>query len=224
MKKFLILLVLSFCVLQQTYSQKFGYMDLDFITSKMPEYKKAQDEINQFSEKWAKDIQDKFAEVDKMQRAYMAEEVLLTEELKRKRQNDIKAKELEAREYNNKVFGTDGLLFQKKKDLIKPILEKIQRSVDKVAVQRKIDLLFDKSSNTSLIYTNPIHDCTDYILEDLGIELKPAAAPTAPSINSGSAPAASKPTNATQKANSGAQPAAKTGSSGKASSTTRKPK
>lgn len=224
MKKYLILLALSFCFSQQTYSQKFGYMDLDFITSKMPEYKKAQDEINRFSENWAKEIQDKFAEVDKMQRAYMAEEVLLTEDLKKKRQNDIKEKELEAREYNNKVFGTYGLLFQKKKDLIKPVLEKIQRSVDKVAVQRKIDLLFDKSSSGSLIYTNPVHDCTDYIMEDLGIELKPAAAPPASTIP-GTVPAASKPSSTgSKKVGTGSSTTEKTESTGKSSSTTRKPK
>ena len=177
MKKYLILLALLSGLVRQGVSQNIGYLDLDFVTGKMPEYKKAQEEINSFSEKWAKEIRDKFGEVDKMQRAYMAEEVLLTEELKRKRQNDIKEKELEAREYNNKVFGMQGLLFQKRKELIKPVLEKVQRAVDKIAAQKKLDFIFDKSSDNSLIYTNPRHDYTDYIMEELGIEIKPAAAP-----------------------------------------------
>jgi outer membrane protein len=180
MKKTLILVVLSTLVSGAVQAQKIGYVDMEFVTSRMPEYQKAQNEVNQFSEKWAKDIQDKFSEVDRLQRAFMAEEVLLTDDLKRRRQNEIREKELEAREYNNRVFGMEGMLFQKKKELMKPVLEKVQRAVDKVSAQRRLDFLFDKSSDFVMIYTNPKHDYTDYILEELGIELKPAAAAIPP--------------------------------------------
>jgi outer membrane protein len=176
MKKIVFLVALSSVLALQAQAQKFGYVDMEYITSKMPEYLKAQSEINQFSERWAKEIQEKFAEIDRLQRTYMAEEVLLTDDLKRKRQNEIKEKELEAREYNNKVFGMDGMLFQKKKELMKPVLERVQRAVEKVCAQRRLEFLFDKSSDFVMVYTNPRHDYTDYILEELGIETKPAAA------------------------------------------------
>jgi outer membrane protein len=178
MNKPLFLVLLSACLALHSlgYAQKIGYVDMEFITSKLPEYQKAQAEINQFSEKWAKEIQDKFAEVDRMQRAYMAEEVLLTEEIKRKRLNEIKEKELEARDYNSKVFGMDGLLYQKKKEILKPVLERVQKATEKVVAQRKIDFMFDKSSDFVLVYTNPRHDYTDYVLEELGIDLKPQQA------------------------------------------------
>jgi outer membrane protein len=181
MKKIVFLVVLSFTVSLMAQAQKFGYVDMEYITSKLPEYQKAQVEINQFSEKWAKEIQEKFADIDRLQRAYMAEEVLLTDELKRKRQNEIKEKELEAREYNNKVFGMDGMMFQKKKDLMKPVLERVQRALEKVCAQRRLEFLFDKSSDFVMVYTNPRHDYTDYILEELGVDIKPAAA--APATN-----------------------------------------
>lgn len=189
MKKCLILLLLSFISEKDVLAQKFGYVDLEYITSKMPEYQKAQVELNSFSAKWAKEIQDKFAEVDKMQRAYMAEEVLLTDELKVKRQNEIKEKELDAREYNSKVFGMDGVLFQKKKEIIKPVLEKAQRAIEKVCTKRKLNFLFDKSADFILLYTDPQHDYTDYVLEELGIDLKAVAAGAAqntetPKVNS----------------------------------------
>ncbi|TDE11730.1 OmpH family outer membrane protein [Dyadobacter psychrotolerans] len=174
MKKFLILLVLSSASISSGWAQKFGYTDMEYITSKMPDYQLAQTEMKKFSEKWAKEIQDKYGEIDRMQRTYMAEEVLLTEELKRKRQNEIKEKELEAREYNSKIFGMEGLLFQKKKELMKPVMEKVQRAVTKVCAQRRLDMLFDKSSESGLIYTNPKHDYSDYVIEELGIDLKPA--------------------------------------------------
>jgi outer membrane protein len=173
MKKFLILLVLSLVAVVPGWSQKFGYTDMEYITSKMPEYQLAQTEMKKFSEKWAKEIQDKYSEIDKMQRAYMAEEVLLTDELKRKRQNEIKEKELEAREYNSRIFGMEGLLFEKKKELMKPVMERVQRAVSKVCSQRRLDILIDKSSDSGLLYTNPKHDYSDYIIEELGINLKP---------------------------------------------------
>jgi len=144
----------------------------------MPEYQLAQTEMKKFSEKWAKDIQEKYADIDKMQRAYMAEEILLTDDLKRKRQIEIKEKELEAREYNSKIFGMEGLLFQKKKELMKPVMERVQRAVTKVCSQRRIDMLIDKSSDAGLLYTNPKHDYSDYIMEELGIDLKPVKTTT----------------------------------------------
>lgn len=178
MKKIVFLVLLSSVLTFRAQAQKFGYVDMEYITSKMPEYQKAVSEMDQFSERWAKEIQEKFVEIDRLQRTYMAEEVLLTDELKRKRQNEIKEKELEAREYNDKVFGMDGMMFQKKKDLMKPVMERVQRSLEKVCDQRRLDFLFDKSSGIVLVYTNPKHDYTDYVMEDLGIETKPAAAAT----------------------------------------------
>lgn len=163
---------MSFISVSTGWAQKFGYTDMEFITSKMPEYQQAQAEMKKFSEKWAKEIDEKFAEISRMQRAYMAEEVLLTDELKRKRQSEIKEKELEAREYNSKIFGMDGLLFQKKKELMKPVLEKVQRAVTKVCAQRRLDFLFDKSSDVGLLFTNPTFDYSDYIMDELGLNEK----------------------------------------------------
>lgn len=172
MKNVFILLVLSILCSSALYAQKIGYTDMEFITSKMPEYQAAQAEMKKFSDKWAKEIFDKYAEIDRMQRAYMAEEILLTDELKRKRQGEIKEKELEAGEYNSKIFGVEGAMFQKKKELMKPVLEKVQRAVTKVCSQRRLDFMFDKSSDIGMLYTNPKHDYSDYVMEELGIDPK----------------------------------------------------
>jgi outer membrane protein len=172
MKKFVILLVLSILCKSAGFAQKIGYTDMEFITSKMPDYQAAQAEMKKFTDKWAKEIQEKYNEVDRMQRAYMAEEILLTDDLKRKRQNEIKEKELEAGEYNSKIFGMEGLLFQKKKELMKPVMEKVQRAVTKVCSQRRLDFMFDKSSDIGMLYTNPKHDYSDYVMEELGIDPK----------------------------------------------------
>ncbi|MBC3784320.1 OmpH family outer membrane protein [Spirosoma utsteinense] len=151
-------------------AQKFGYVDTEFVFSKMPEYQKALGEIDKFTDKWSKDIQDKYVEIEKLQKTYQAEEILLTDDMKRDRQRGLSEKEREAREYNNKVFGYEGLLFQKKKELMKAPMELVQRAIDKVAVQKKLDFMFDKASDFVMLYTNPRHDYTDYVMEELGLD------------------------------------------------------
>ncbi|WP_019989023.1 OmpH family outer membrane protein [Rudanella lutea] len=171
MRKGLFLLLLCSLFGASTASaQKFGYVDTEFIFSKMPEYQKALTEIDKFADKWSKEILDKNAEIEKLQRAYQAEEILLTDDMKRERQRVISDKEREARDYNNKIFGHEGLLFQKKKELIKVPMERVNRALEKVAIQKKLDFLFDKASDFVMLYTNPKHDYTDYVMEEMGLD------------------------------------------------------
>jgi outer membrane protein len=178
------------CMAFPVRAQKFGYVDTEFVFSKMPEYQKALGEIDKFADKWSKDIQDKYVEIDKLQRAYQLEEILLTDDMKRDRQRVISEKEREAREYNNKVFGYEGLLLQKKKELIKAPMELVNRALEKVASQKKLDFVFDKASDFVMLYTNPRHDYTDYVMEELGLdaETKPTKANPTAGNSSGNAP------------------------------------
>ncbi len=171
MKKTIFLLFLAL-VSAQSFAQKFGYIDSEFITSKMPEYKKAQEDMDKYSEKWVIDIQAKYAELEKMRQQFQQEEILLTAEMKRERQKAIDDKEAEVKELNNKVFGMNGLLFLKKKEIMKPILDQVYKAFEKVARQKQLMFLFDKASDMSMVYTDPRHDYTDYVLEALGISLK----------------------------------------------------
>ncbi len=183
MKKALFFVLLStVCAATPAQAQKFGYVDTEFIFGKMPEYQKALGEIDKFADKWSKDIQDKYVEIDKLQKAYQAEEILLTEDMKRDRQRLISDKEREAREYNNKVFGYQGLLFEKKKELMKAPMELVNRAVEKVCLQKKLDFIFDKASDFVMLYTNPRHDYSDYVMEELGLDIKPTATNSTPTI------------------------------------------
>ena len=150
-------------------AQRFGYIDTDFILNKMPEYKKAQDEINRLSELWTKEIQGMAKEIESMYSALQAEQVLLTEEMRKERTESIKKKEEELKVYQNKVFGFDGLLFLKKAELIKPVQDKVWDAVDKVAKQNNLAIVFDKSGELVMIYTDPRYDYTDFVLDELGL-------------------------------------------------------
>ena len=89
--------------------------------------------------------------------------------MKRKRRQEITDKEREAREYNNKIFGENGMLFQKKKELIKPVSDQVYKAMERVAKQKRLDFLFDKSSDFVVVYANPTHDYTDYVMDELGL-------------------------------------------------------
>src|SRR5688572_22633441 len=150
-------------------AQRFGYIDTDFILNKMPEYKKAQDEINQLSQAWEKEVQDMQKKIEGMYAALQAEQVLLTEEMKKERTDAIQKKEAELKEYQKKVFGFGGLFFLKKQELIKPIQDKVWDAVDKVCKENSLAIMFDKAGELVMIYTDPRHDYTDFVLDQLGL-------------------------------------------------------
>jgi outer membrane protein len=150
-------------------AQKFGYIDTNFILSKMPEYLKAQSEIEQLSTGWQKEVEDLQRGVELAYSSLKAEEVLLTEEMKAERMAIINKKEGELKEYQRKVFGFGGLFFLKKQELIKPLQDKVWEAVEKVAKQNRLAIIFDKSGELVMIYTDPRHDYTDFVLEELGL-------------------------------------------------------
>jgi len=150
-------------------AQKFGYIDSDFILGKMPEYQKAQGEIDQLASGWQKEIEDMSVKVEGLYASFKAEEVLLTEEMRGERQTEIKKKEAELKEYQKKIFGFEGLYFLKKKELIKPLQDKVWDAVEKVAKANRLAIVFDKAAELTMIYTDPRHDYTDFVLEELGL-------------------------------------------------------
>lgn len=152
-----------------SYSQKFGYIDTDYILAKMPEYSEAQAELDKLSLQWQEEIREMYKEIESAYSALQAEEVLLTTEMKQERQAEIATKESEVKEYQKKVFGFDGLFFLKKKELVKPVQDKIFDSVEKVCKNQRLTIMFDKADALVLIYTDPRHDYTDYVLDELGL-------------------------------------------------------
>lgn len=169
MKLFLATFIFLLSGLNFVHAQKFGYFDSDFVLSKMPEYKKAQDEIDQFSAAWQKEVEEMQKGVDGLYSSYQAEQVLLTDEMKKERLAEIKKKETEMKEYQKKVFGFGGLFFLKKQELIKPLQDKVFDAVEKIAKANRLAIVFDKSAELVMIYTDPRHDYTDFVLEELGL-------------------------------------------------------
>lgn len=169
MKRLLVLLIACIALAGTAQAQKFGYVNTEYILSKMPEYQKAQQEISVISEQWQKEIQEMYKEIEAKYRELQAEEVLLTKAKKEERMIEIREMEQEVKEYQKKVFGFEGLFFLKKKELIKPVQDLVFESVETVAKKNRLQIVFDKSGDLVMIYTDPIHDYTDFVLEELGL-------------------------------------------------------
>ena len=150
-------------------AQKFGYMDSEEVLAAMPEYQEVEGQINKLTEVWLSEIEVLRQRLDSMQSEYKAEEILMPPDLKAEKQKEIREQEALVREYQNNAFGYNGLLYLKRQELMKPIQEKVAKAAKTVARQKRLNFIFDKSADIVMIYSDPRHNYTDYILEELGL-------------------------------------------------------
>jgi outer membrane protein len=148
-------------------AQKYAYVDTEYILSKIPDYATAQKQIDNISIQWQKEIEAKYAEIDKLYKSYQAEQILLTEEMRRKRENEIINKEKEAKELQKQRFGVDGDLFKKRQELVKPIQDKVYNAIQELAKKERLAVVFDKSSALTMLYTDPKFDKSEAIIDAL---------------------------------------------------------
>ena len=152
------------------YSQHFAVVDTKYILDKMPEYKDAQKRLDQTSMQWQKEIDDKQAALDKMYKEYDAEQIMLSDTLKRKREDQLFNKEKEVRDLQRKRFGFEGDLFKMRQELVKPIQDKVYNAIQQVAVNRMYDFILDKSEGITVIFADPKLDKSEDVLKALGIK------------------------------------------------------
>jgi len=168
MKKFFLIslvLGLNFC----GFSQKYAIIDTKYILDKMPDYKDAQKKLDDVAAGWQKEIDTKQAELDKMYRDFEAEQVMLSDDLKKKREDQLFLKEKELRDLQRKRFGFEGDLFKKRHELVKPVQDKVYSAIQKMAVQRSYDFILDKSEGITVIFADPKLDKSEDVLKELGV-------------------------------------------------------
>ncbi len=168
MKKIVLTLSMVIALSFASFAQKFAYVDTEYILGQIPEYKSAQAELDKISIQWQKEIEAKYAEIDKMYKAYQAEQILLTDDMKKKREADIIAKEKDAKDVQKQRFGVDGELFKKRQELVKPIQDKVYNAIKAVAEKGAYSIIFDKSSDLTMLYASSKLDKSDDVLTQLG--------------------------------------------------------
>lgn len=149
-------------------AQKFAYIDSDYVLLHIPEYEAAQQELNRLSQEWQAEIEAKWEAVERLELAYRAERVLLTPEMRGKREAEIEAKRVEARELQKEKFGVEGELFRKRQELIQPIQDRIFEELKEICSGSGYMVIFDKSNQSNMLYTNPKYDISDRVIKALG--------------------------------------------------------
>lgn len=167
--------VLSLIVVAMAFTaqaQRFGYVDSDYILENIPEYQNKQNELNEISVQWQQEIEAMYTEIDRMYKDYQAEQILLTDDMKRKREEQIIEKEKEAKEKQKQRFGYQGDLFQKRQEFTKPIQDKVYAAIKEIADARGYAVIFDKAGTLTMLYTSAKYDLSEDVLDELGYSVK----------------------------------------------------
>ena len=167
MKKIFLVSFFLLGLLSVSFSQKYAFVDTKYILSKMPSYVKAQKQLDDIAEKWAKEIEAKYKEIKEKKDKFQQESILMPTDEKNKRLKEIKDLEEEAMELQKKRFGVKGDLFKKRKELIEPIQEEIYEAIKALAKEKGYDFIMDKSANSNILFTNPKYDKSDLVLRKI---------------------------------------------------------
>jgi len=168
MKKTGILIVVMFLMSAAAFAQKYAFVDTEYIRKNIPAFNTAQDQLDKLSKQWEKEVADGYAVVEQMYKSYQNESVLLTQDLKTKREEAIVAKEKEMKDLQNKYFGVQGGLFKKREELVKPIQDEILKAIKEIAVEGSYAVIFDSAAGGNILFANPKYDISDQVLQKLG--------------------------------------------------------
>jgi outer membrane protein len=170
MKKVFLLALCCAFLTSFSYAQRYAVIDTKYILEKMPEYKNAQKTLDDIATGWTKEIGQLEGELNKMFRDFEAEQVMLSDDLKKKREDQLYSKEKALRDLQRQRFGFEGDLFKKRQELIKPVQDKVYNAVQKLAVQRGYDFILDKSEGITVIFADPKLEKSDDVLRELGVK------------------------------------------------------
>ena len=165
---FIVTFFLLFSVMSN--AQRYAVIDSKYILEKLGDYKESQSKLDQFSSQWQQEIEKKQVGLDKMYKDYDAEQVMLSDELKKKREDELFNREKEVRDLQKKHFGFEGDLFKKRQELIKPIQDRVYVAIQKLAIERSYDFILDKSEGITVIFADPKLDKSDEVLKFLSVK------------------------------------------------------
>lgn len=167
MKKSLFGLIFVFIAVT-SFAQRYAYVDTEYILNNIPAYKAAQDKLNQMSSDWEKEIEAEYEVVDQMNKDFQTERVLLTEDMIKQKKAEIAAKDRAVKDLQRRFFGPGGELFQKRRELIKPIQDEVYAVIKDIAESGNYAIIFDTAAGATILFTDPRYDKSDEVLEKLG--------------------------------------------------------
>lgn len=168
MKKLALALIVMIACACSASAQKFALVDMEYILKNIPAYEMANEQLNQLSQRWQKEVEAKFKEAETLYKNYQSEMVFLTDDQKKKKEEEITTKEKEAVDLRNKYFGQDGELSKKRQSLLKPIQDDVYNAIKKVSEEKGYQVIFDRASSASIVFASPRIDISNEVLAKLG--------------------------------------------------------
>ncbi|MEX8548980.1 MAG: OmpH family outer membrane protein [Mucilaginibacter sp.] len=170
MKKLFLTLLIPVLAVTAAFAQRFAYVDSEYILKHVPEYASSQKQLAAISDQWQKETDARFQDIDRMYKAYQADQVLMTADMKKRRENEIIDKEKAAKDFQRQKFGPDGELAQRSTALIKPVQDRVAKAVQAIAESENLDMIFDKNSEVIMLYANPRYDKSAAVITRLGLK------------------------------------------------------
>jgi outer membrane protein len=170
MKKIIFTLAFTFLAFTAAFAQRFAYVDSDYILKHMPDYASAQKQLGALSDQWQKEVDSRFQEIDRLYKSYQADQVLMTPDMKKRREAEIVDKEKLAKDFQRQKFGPEGELQQKSSSIMKPIQDRVAKAIQAVAEAENLDWIFDKNSEVIMMYANPRYDKSNDVITRLGLK------------------------------------------------------
>lgn len=168
MKKLFIIAIMAVAGVIGAHAQKFALVDMDYVLRNVPAYEMANEQLNQVSQRWEKEVAELSKEAETMYKNYQADMVFLTDDQKKKREEEIVAKEKDVTDTRYKYFGPEGELYKKRQSLMKPIQEDVYNAVKAVAEEKGYQVIFDRASSQSIVFASPRIDVSNDVLAKLG--------------------------------------------------------
>ncbi len=168
MKKIILIVTVAFLITGTGIAQKFAFVDTEYILGRIPTYKSALEQLDKISADYQKEVESMYTQVDQLYKNYQKEKVLLTEEQKNAKEDAIVTKEKEIKDLQKKYFGSEGAVFQKRQELVKPIQDEVYKAVKELAIEGGYAVIFDTSSGAGILYENPKYNLSDDVLGKLG--------------------------------------------------------
>lgn len=170
MKKFIIAFTFLAFISLNSFAQRVAYVDSEFVLKHIPEYVSAQKQLDDLSTQWQEDVDKQYGEIEKLYKAYQNDQVLLNDDMRRSREDEIVNKEKQVKDFQRQKFGFEGELYQQRIRLVKPIQDRVAKAIQDIALAQGLDLILDKGSEVTFLYANPNLDKSNDIITKLGFK------------------------------------------------------
>lgn len=176
MKRIVFIIAFVALSVSAAVAQRVAYVDSEYILKHIPEYVSAQKQLDDLSTNWQEEVDKQYGEIERLYKAYQNDQVLLNDDMRKRREDEIVIKEKQVKEFQRQKFGFEGDLYKERIKLVQPVQDRVAKAIQDVANAQGLDLILDKGSEVTFLFANPKLDKSNDIITKLGFKADPSLA------------------------------------------------